>query len=189
MLSHDTIWQAIDRLAQNHNLSPSGLARMAGLDATIFNPSKRVKANGRPRWPSTESISKILQATNTPPWLFFLPPFEELETRSLATGQINANEKLSVTEQMSSSLHLVQLDHSRLSPCYDQGDLLLLSMERPLATGDIITTCTINNELMIYRFQKESLTHLYLINLERQQPFLLQKSRLSWWAKILWVAK
>ncbi|KAB2861330.1 MAG: helix-turn-helix transcriptional regulator, partial [Bauldia sp.] len=59
MLSHDRIWAAIDTLADRHKLTPSGLARRAGLDPTTFNRSKRVAADGRERWPSTESISKI----------------------------------------------------------------------------------------------------------------------------------
>lgn len=63
MLSHDSIWAAIDRLAERHSLTPSGLARKAGLDPTSFNKSKRVAADGRMRWPSTESISKVLDAT------------------------------------------------------------------------------------------------------------------------------
>jgi len=63
MLSHDSIWRAIDALAERHRLSPSGLARRAGLDPTSFNKSKRQSADGRARWPSTESISKILEAT------------------------------------------------------------------------------------------------------------------------------
>jgi hypothetical protein len=33
------------------------------LDATAFNPSKRVGAGGRQRWPSVETIQKILDAT------------------------------------------------------------------------------------------------------------------------------
>ena len=63
MLSHDRIWAAIDKLADRNKLTPSGLARRAGLDATTFNRSKRIAADGRERWPSTESVSKILQAT------------------------------------------------------------------------------------------------------------------------------
>ncbi len=63
MLTHDQIWQSIDRLAHAHGYSPSGLARKAGLDPTTFNKSKRVSADGKPRWPSTESISKILSVT------------------------------------------------------------------------------------------------------------------------------
>jgi phage repressor protein C with HTH and peptisase S24 domain len=63
MLSHEQIWGAIDRLAGRHDLTPSGLARRAGLDPTSFNKSKRLSADGRLRWPSTESIAKVLDAT------------------------------------------------------------------------------------------------------------------------------
>ncbi len=63
MLSHEQIWAAIDRLAERHDLTPSGLARRAGLDPTSFNKSKRLSADGRLRWPSTESIAKVLVAT------------------------------------------------------------------------------------------------------------------------------
>lgn len=63
MFSHDRIWTAIDRLAAKNQLTPSGLARRAGLDPTAFNKSKRIGADGRLRWPSTESVSKVLEAT------------------------------------------------------------------------------------------------------------------------------
>ena len=65
MLTHQQIWAAIDTLAANHGMSASGLARRAGLDATTFNKSKRVSPLGRLRWPSTESVSKVLEVTNT----------------------------------------------------------------------------------------------------------------------------
>src|ERR671927_973011 len=64
MLTHDQIWVALDRLAARAGLTPSGLAKRAGLDPTTFNKSKRVTADGRERWPSTESVSKALAATN-----------------------------------------------------------------------------------------------------------------------------
>ena len=65
MLSHETVWAAIDALAARYSLSASGLARRAGLDSTAFNKSKRLSADGRPRWPSTESIAKIIEATGS----------------------------------------------------------------------------------------------------------------------------
>jgi phage repressor protein C with HTH and peptisase S24 domain len=65
VLSHARIWAAIDRLAERNHLTASGLARSAGLDPTTFNKSKRASPDGRPRWPSTESIAKILAATRT----------------------------------------------------------------------------------------------------------------------------
>ena len=62
MLTHNQIWSALDALAARHSLSPSGLAKLAGLDPTTFNKSKRL-SDGKLRWPSTESIAKALAAT------------------------------------------------------------------------------------------------------------------------------
>jgi phage repressor protein C with HTH and peptisase S24 domain len=61
MLTHKKLWQAIDTVAENCNLTASGLARKCGLDATTFNASKRTSPDGRERWPSTETLSKVLE--------------------------------------------------------------------------------------------------------------------------------
>ena len=63
MLTHAQIWNALDRLAARNKLTASGLAKKAGLDPTTFNKSKRIGPDQRPRWPSTESLAKSLQAT------------------------------------------------------------------------------------------------------------------------------
>ena len=63
MLKHADVWRAIDRLATKHGMSASGLARRSGLDPTTFNKSKRITKEGKQRWPSTESVSKVLAAT------------------------------------------------------------------------------------------------------------------------------
>ena len=63
MLTHKQIWSALDALAAKNRLSASGLAKLAGLDPTTFNKSKRGAPTGKLRWPSTESISKVLAAT------------------------------------------------------------------------------------------------------------------------------
>lgn len=63
-LDHAHLWRAIDALASRAGLTPSALARRAGLDPTALNKSKRVTGDGRPRWPSTESLSKILCASD-----------------------------------------------------------------------------------------------------------------------------
>src|ERR1700759_2119389 len=65
MLTHDQIWGAMDRLAERTGMSASGLAKKSGLDPTTFNKSKSVTADGRERWPSTESVAKALAATNS----------------------------------------------------------------------------------------------------------------------------
>ena len=63
MVTHLQIWRALDALALRYGTSPSGLAKLAGLDPTTFNKSKRATANGKLRWPSTESLAKVLVAT------------------------------------------------------------------------------------------------------------------------------
>src|ERR1700688_4010707 len=62
-MKHEDIWRALDTLAAENGLSASGLAKRSGLDPTTFNPSKRRMPDGRARWPSTESVSKVLDAT------------------------------------------------------------------------------------------------------------------------------
>lgn len=59
-MTHDDIWRAIECFANEHNLSCSGLARSSGLDPTTFNKSKRWSRDGKPRWPSTHSLAKVL---------------------------------------------------------------------------------------------------------------------------------
>ncbi len=63
MLSHKQVWNAIDTIAERYGYSASGLAKKSGLDPTSFNPSKRNGPDGRPRWPTMESISRLLQAS------------------------------------------------------------------------------------------------------------------------------
>ena len=49
MLSHERVWAAIDMLAERYSLSPSGLARKAGLDSTAFNKSCLLYTSPSPR--------------------------------------------------------------------------------------------------------------------------------------------
>ncbi len=65
MKEHEKIWNAIYKLAELNKLSPSKLAKKSGLDKTTFNKSKQFYKTGQARWPSTESIYKILKTTNT----------------------------------------------------------------------------------------------------------------------------
>lgn len=85
MLTHKAIWTAIDALAEKHGLTASGLARKAGLDPTTFNRSKRAARDGKQRWPSTESIAKVVEATGTT-----MPEFLEVLLDSSAGGRGSA---------------------------------------------------------------------------------------------------
>lgn len=92
MFSHAQIWQGLDRLASARGYSPSGLARAAGLDPTSFNKSKRTSPDGKPRWLSTESLSKVLAITECT-----MADFLSL-VDGPAMGTLSAAEKKSMTK-------------------------------------------------------------------------------------------
>lgn len=64
-MNHMQMWDAIDSFAKSKGTTASGLAKMSGLNPTTFNKSKRLSLYGQERWPTTYSLSKILNATNT----------------------------------------------------------------------------------------------------------------------------
>jgi hypothetical protein len=69
-LPHEKVWASFDALAAKNGWSVSRLAINAGMDATSFNESKRtyvVEGVKRGRWPSTETVSRVLDATGTTP--------------------------------------------------------------------------------------------------------------------------
>ena len=62
-MTHNELWGGICNLADSFHISCSKLATISGLDPTTFNKSKYTVNNGQPRWLSTCSISRVLDAT------------------------------------------------------------------------------------------------------------------------------
>lgn len=56
---HAAVWSALEEIAVRRGISMSRLAIQSGHDSTAFNKSKREK-DGDPRWPSMETIAKVL---------------------------------------------------------------------------------------------------------------------------------
>jgi phage repressor protein C with HTH and peptisase S24 domain len=99
-LSHNSVWSAIDQLAARYDLSASGLARKAGLDPTIFNKSKRMASNGRERWPSTESLAKIIEATGSSVDEFMDMIQDKLDDIGPASGGLDLSAALPVAQSV-----------------------------------------------------------------------------------------
>ncbi|WP_281700863.1 helix-turn-helix transcriptional regulator [Acetobacter malorum] len=60
MIRPDDLWEALDALALEQGLTPSGLARAAGLDPTTFNPSRRISPHGDMRWMALPTLLRAL---------------------------------------------------------------------------------------------------------------------------------
>jgi phage repressor protein C with HTH and peptisase S24 domain len=175
MLTHPQVWGAIDRLAARHGFSASGLAKKAGLDPTSFNRSKRVTPEGRPRWPSTESIAKILHATGASmdDFISLLSPKKGRAPKALpmiSLAKAGGNGLFDqhgypagpgwdvVTFPGVTDEHAFALEISThaLEPLYRKGDLVVVSPTGSCRRGDRIAVRTRNGEMFIAEFKRKS---------------------------------
>jgi phage repressor protein C with HTH and peptisase S24 domain len=167
MLTHPHIWRAIDALAARHNMSPSGLAKLAGLDPTTFNKSKRGAAGGKLRWPSTESIAKILAATGTTLDDFVALVNDRHGPRSrlvplIGMAQAGAEgffddagfpagsgwEEIAFPELADEHCYALEITGDSMLPVYRDGDRIMVSPSGNLRRGDRVVVKTHAGEVM-----------------------------------------
>lgn len=167
MLTHPQIWRAIDMLAAAHGLSPSGLARLAGLDPTTFNKSKRGAANGKLRWPSTESLSKVLAATGASLEEFTALVGEGGGVRTRMVPLIgmaqagNAGffddsgfpagsgwEDIAFPDNPDPNCYALEISGESMAPVYRDGDRILVSPAASVRRGDRVVVKTRTGEVL-----------------------------------------
>ncbi len=178
-ISHSAIWAGIDELANRHGLSVSRLARLAGLDATAFNKSKRISKDGRERWPSTESIAKVLDATGETfdqflagggfylqeerdplgfaedPATFSIPLLRMSEART--GGFFDADgypagpgwDEIQMPNSNAASAYALEIGGNDLQPIYRDGDIIIVAPPEQVRRGDRIVVRTVGGEMMI----------------------------------------
>src|SRR5918995_961560 len=163
MLSHDRIWAAIDQLAERYGMSASGLARKAGLDATSFNRSKRKGPDGRDRWPSTESVAKILAATG--------PGLDEFKFPDFSSEKVFA----------------VEVSGDSMLPLYRDGDVLIVSTTASVRKGDRVVVRTNDGEVMAKEVKRRTAKSVELLSLNPEhEDRVLSLRDLAWMARVMW---
>jgi phage repressor protein C with HTH and peptisase S24 domain len=167
MLTHLQIWRAIDALAARHNMSPSGLAKLAGLDPTTFNKSKRGATGGKLRWPSTESIAKVLAATGATLEDFVALVAESPTRRTrmvplIGMAQAGANgyfddagfpagsgwEEIAFPELADEHCYALEITGDSMLPVYRDGDRIIVAPSGNLRRGDRVVVKTHAGEVM-----------------------------------------
>lgn len=205
MLTHSQIWTAIDTLAQRHGLTPSALAKRAGLDATTFNRSKRQGADGHPRWPSTESIAKILAATGvgvdeflaivtSEPGPSHLPfqfadhltadAFDD-EGRPQGAGW----DRIEPLQGLRGDSFAIGLACDRFAPAYKQGDMIIASPGAPRRRGDRVLLLAIDGSLMIGELGLEAAAQVRLRGLSGEELPAHKTKDIRLLARILWLSQ
>lgn len=208
MLSHTRIWSAIDRLAERHNLTASGLARRAGLDPTAFNKSKRASHDGRPRWPSTESLAKILQATQTRMEVFLdlmeanpvgrypraLPLLGQAQAGRggfFDDGGYPAGQGWDTVEfPTGRDVFALEVSGDSMLPLYRKGDRLIVARDAPLRRGDRVVVRTTDGEVMAKTLHKKTTRVVVLASLNpAHKSITMAVGDIDWMARILWASQ
>ena len=213
MLSHDQIWTAIDRLAERHDMTPSGLARRAGLDPTTFNRSKRTAGDGRPRWPSTESIAKILEATKSE-----IDDFVALLGRRRA-GRLRHSrrpvpvigfaqagrggffddggfpvgqgwDEIDFPATVAESVFALQVSGDSMLPLYRHGDTIIISRDAPCRRGDRVVVKTHDGEVMAKVLNRKTARTVELTSLNPDHATqALGTTDIDWIGRIIWASQ
>jgi len=209
MLTHAQVWSAIDRLAARAGLSASGLARRAGLDPTTFNKSKRITPQGRPRWPSTESIAKALAATATPfdTFVGLIEPSAAAAARPVPLlgfaeagaggyfddGGFPAGEgwnEIAFPTITDEHAYALEVSGRSMEPAYRNGDIILVSPAAPIRHGDRVVVRTRAGEVMAKELRRRTEKSIELKSLNAEHADrTLAASDVMWIARILWASQ
>jgi phage repressor protein C with HTH and peptisase S24 domain len=208
MLSHDQIWGALDRMAERAGLSPSGLAKKAGLDATTFNKSKRITNDGRARWPSTESVSKALAAANvsidrfvqlidgitpsiqTVPLLGFAQAGAGgfFDDGGFPTGK--GWDEVGLPSVKDEHAYALEISGDSMKPAFRDGDIIVVSPGAQIRKGDRVVVKTTDGEVMVKELKRRTTKLLELSSLNPNHvDRTIAAGDVEWIARIVWASQ
>ena len=208
ILTHNQVWTALDRLAERAGTSPSGLAKRSGLDPTTFNKSKRITPDGRERWPSTESISKALAATNSSIDTFVqligdgARGLQSVPLLALAQagngGHFDESgfpagrgwDEVALPQGGDEHVYALEISGDAMKPAYRDGDVIVVSPGTPIRRGDRVVLKTSGGEVMVRELKRRTARALELAALNPAQADLtVDAGDVHWIARIVWVSQ
>lgn len=213
MLSHRAIWDGIDALARRQGLSVSALAKIAGLDPTAFNVSKRISKDGRERWPSTESLSKILEATGESFenfWsgsTFLLMNDNHASNASvplLGLAQAGTGgffdsagfpagqgwDEIALPTPGQGGVYALEVSGDSMEPLYREGDRIVVSPTEQVRRGDRVVVKTRGGEVMAKILARQTGKQIELHSLNpAYAPRIVELVDVEWIARIIWASQ
>ncbi len=210
MLKHADIWRAIDRLAHEYGLSASGLAKKAGLDPTTFNKSKRLTREGKARWPSTESIAKILEATHSDLSEFIgyvhgegsKGVFRNVPLIGLAQAGSNGFfddagyptggswDEIPFPDIPDANAYALEITGASMEPVYRDGDMVLVSPQANIRRGDRVVVKTQEGEVMAKQLRRRSARRIELQSLNPEyEDRSFEMEEIIWIHRIIWASQ
>ena len=208
VLTHGQVWTALDRLAERAGLSPSGLAKRSGLDPTTFNKSKRITGEGRERWPSTESVSKALVATNASIETFVQLIGDGARSQQsvpmLGLAQAGSGghfddsgfpagkgwDEAVLPGASDEHAYALEISGDSMKPAYRDGDVIVVSPGTPIRRGDRVVVKTSGGELMVKELKRRTTKSLELASLNpAHADRALDADDVEWIARVVWASQ
>ncbi len=205
-MRHADIWKAIDALAGRHGLTASGLARRAGLDPTAFNKSKRASADGAPRWLSTESLVKVLDAVGaslddfaalaegrpgrTAPLLGFAKAGDNgyFDEAGFPVGDGWDDVRFPGLE--TETVYALEINGDSMEPVYRAGDRIVVAPGLPVRRGDRVVARTRAGEVLAKELGRSTARTVELVSFNpAYPPREILRADLAWMARILWASQ
>ncbi|HET7879757.1 MAG TPA: helix-turn-helix transcriptional regulator [Acetobacteraceae bacterium] len=216
-MKHDDIWRALDTLAAENGLSASGLAKRSGLDPTTFNPSKRRMPDGRARWPSTESVAKVLDATGAS-----LEAFTSLVSGARALTSVAAArnvarripligfaqagsegffddggypvgggwDEVTLPEVADTNAYALEISGDSMEPVFRDGDMVIVSPAAPIRRGDRVVVRTQRGEVMAKQLARRSARRIELRSLNPEHAdHSFDLNDVAWMHRIIWASQ
>lgn len=190
------------------------MARQAGLDPTTFNKSKRTGGDGKPRWPSTESLSKVLNMLG----VSFEDFAQMVQNNKIGSsgGKLGASvpliglaqagdagffdgsgfpvgegwDDIRVPGVLDENVYALQISGDSMAPALRHGDRVVVAPNEDLQKGDRIVVKTLAGEVMAKELVSMSVDHVELKSVNPDYPDRsLKITEIRWMARIVWVTQ
>ena len=212
MLTHWQIWTAVEALAEKNGLSLSGMARQAGLDPTTFNKSKRATPSGKQRWPSTESIAKILEATNASFDDFSrlvmtaggkipdqMAPIPLIGFAQAGVGGFfddggfpvgGSWDLVNFPEIRDENAYALEVSGESMQPLYREGDILIISPNADVRRHDRVIVKTLEGQVLAKELRRKTALQIELFSINPDHaPLIFPLVEIDWVARIVWASQ
>ena len=205
-MKYEQVWSAVDNLAKAQGLSPSGLAKKAGLDATTFNKSKRIRTDGKKRWPSLDSLNKVIEVSNITFENFIkLADTMDYSEISSAIPFIKCSENSNINIKNNSintedwnkisfpggkeNIYAIEIDSSLDNTPYNQNSTLIVSKNSDIRRGDKVVIFTIDNHIYFQEFVRRTSSTVEFKNISTENDFAIDIKDILIVNRILWVSQ
>jgi phage repressor protein C with HTH and peptisase S24 domain len=170
--------------------------------------------DGRPRWPGTESLAKVLDATGASLEVFSqlvsggrAIPSRQNPARSIPLiGMAQAGgdgffddggfpvggawDEVSIPEVGDPHAYALEISGDSMEPVFRDGDMVVVSPAAPIRRGDRVIVRTARGEAMAKQLVRRSARRIELRSLNPEHPdYSFDLTQVAWMHRIIWASQ